>query len=62
MKGSPSDDILKQEVLLSNFDGRDRVSVSEFIGYAAMQIAEEHFRWGMKLAKVGGADALRRKN
>ena len=40
--------ILDVEVMLSNFDGRDRVSVSEFLGYASMSIEEAAFREGVE--------------
>jgi len=40
------EDILDVEILLSNFEGRDRVSLREFIGYAAMAIQEDAFNKG----------------
>lgn len=33
-------DILDVEVMLSNFEGRDKVSLREFIGYASMIVEE----------------------
>lgn len=44
--------ILDIEVELSNFEGRDRVSLREFLGYANMVVAEGNYREGV-------ADAMR---
>lgn len=45
-------DILDFEVLLSNFEGRDRVSLREFIGYASMGVEEDAYREGVRDAEV----------
>ena len=45
-------DILDVEILLSNFEGRDRVSLREFIGYASMAIHEEAFNEGQQSERV----------
>lgn len=39
-------DILDVEVMLSNFEGRTKVSLREFIGYASMILEETAFREG----------------
>ena len=45
---SSQDNILKVNVSLSNFEGRDSVSVEEFLGYASMSIAEDNYRAGRR--------------
>jgi len=37
-------DLMEIEVMLSNFEGRSKVSVREFLGYARMEIEEDAFR------------------
>ena len=45
-------DILDVQVMLSNFEGRDRVSLKEFIGYASMIVEEDAFNEGIHDAEV----------
>ena len=42
------DNILEVKVSLSNFEGRDSVSVSEFLRHASMSIAEDNYREGRR--------------
>ena len=44
-------DILDFEVMLSNFEGRDKVSLREFIRYASMGVEENAFREGVRDAE-----------
>ncbi len=55
MTETVKDDILDIEVLLSNFEGRDRVSLREFTGYASMIMAEQDYRKGTELVVQGSS-------
>lgn len=50
---SAKDNILEVEVSLSNFEGRESVSVAEFLGYASMSIAEDNYRAGRREEEEG---------